>query len=70
MPLSFSPATILDFMMCYGCHYCLEAEDLLSETVGQPLHIIKSKMAAREKFKSHKLFHFLLLLKCYFFLVL
>ncbi len=51
---------LLNFMMCNGCRYCLEAEDLLCETIGQPLHVIKSKMAGCWKFKSHNLFLFFL----------
>ena len=59
---NFPRAAMLDFIASNGCHYCLEAEGLLDETIGQPLHVIKSKMAARGKFKGHKLFHLLLLL--------
>ena len=38
---NFPRAAIFDFMTCHGCRYCLEAEDLLCETIGQPLHVIK-----------------------------
>ena len=41
--LNFPRAASLDFMTHNSCRYCLEAEDLLCETIGQPLHVIKSK---------------------------
>ncbi len=39
------------FLTCNGCRYFKEAQDLLCETIGQPLHVINSKIAARGRFK-------------------
>ena len=50
--LNFLGAAILNFMLCYGCHYCYSVEVLLCETIEQPYYIMKSKMAAPGKFKS------------------
>ena len=50
--LNFQRAAILDFMMSVRCLYCWKAEALLFETIGQRSGVIKSKMAARGKFKS------------------
>ena len=41
MALNFPRAAILDFMTCYGCRYCLEAEDLLCETIGATITLHK-----------------------------
>ena len=38
--------------MCYGCRYCLKAEDLLCKAIEQPFHVIESKMAARGNLKA------------------
>ena len=43
-------AAILNFMTRYGCRYCYSLEVLLCETIEQPLHVMKSKMAAPGKF--------------------
>ena len=45
-------AAILNFMTRYGCRYCYSLEVLLCETIEQPLHVMKSKMAAPGKFKT------------------
>ena len=58
---NFPCCAILDFMTSLRCLYCLKAEVLLFETIGQRSDVIKSKMAARGKFKSRNLFHLLLL---------
>ena len=42
--LNFAGAAILDFMTSYGCRYCPETESTVD--------IMKSKMAALEKFES------------------
>ena len=42
--------------------FCWKAEVLLFETIGQRNDVMKSKKAARGKFKSRNLFLFLLLL--------
>ena len=36
----------------YGCRYCYSLEVLLCETIEQPLHVMKFKMAAPGKFKN------------------
>ena len=59
--LNFPRAAILDFMTSLRCLYCLKAEVLLFETIGQRSDVMKSKMAARGKFKSRNLFRLLLL---------
>ena len=61
--LNFLRAVILDFMTSLRCLYCWKAEVLLIETIGQHSDVMKSKMAAREKFKTQNLFHLLLSLK-------
>ena len=43
---------ILNFMTRYGCRYCYSLEVLLCETIEQPFHVMKSKMAAPGKFKN------------------
>ena len=45
-------AAILNFMTRYCCRYCYSLEVLLCETFEQPLHVMKSKMAAPGKFKN------------------
>ena len=59
--LNFPCAAILDFMMSLRCLYCWKAEVLSFETIGQRSDVMKSKMAARGKFKSRNLFRLLLL---------
>ena len=49
-----------------NCLYCWKAEDLLFETIGQRSDVIKSKMAARGKFKTRNLFRLLLLVNVTF----
>ena len=60
--INFLRAAILDFMTSLRCLYCWTAEVLLFETIGQCSDIMKSKMAARGKFKTRNLFRLLLLL--------
>ena len=60
--LDFPHAAILDFMTSLRCLYCWKDEVLLFETIEQHSDVLKSKMAARGKFKSRNLFHLLLLL--------
>ena len=50
--LNFLVAAILNLMTCNGCRFCYSAEVLLCKTIEQPYYVIKSKMAARGKFKS------------------
>ena len=64
--LNFPRAAILDFITSLRCLYCWKAEVLLFETIGQCSDVMKSKMAARGKFKSRNLFHLLLLLNVTF----
>ena len=64
--LNFPRAAILDFMTSLRCLYCWEAEVLLFETIGQRSDVMKSKMAARGKFKSQNLFRLLSLLNVTF----
>ena len=52
MLLNFMGAAILNFMTRYGCRYCYSLEVLLCKTIEQPLHVMKSKMAAPGKFKN------------------
>ena len=52
--LNFPRAAILDFMTALRCFYCWKAEVLLFEAIGQRTDVMKSKMAARGKFKSKK----------------
>ena len=59
--LNFPRAAILDFMTSLRCLYCWKAEVLLFETMGQRSDVMKSKMAARGKFKTRNLFRLLLL---------
>ena len=47
-------AAILNLMTRNGCRYCHSLEVLLCETIEQPLHVMKSKMAARGKLKKEK----------------
>ena len=65
---NFPRAAILDFMTSVRCLYCWKAETLLSETIGQRSDVMKSKMAARGKFKTRNLFRLLLLLNVTFLL--
>ena len=64
--LNFPRAAMLDFMTSLRCLYCWKAEVLLFETLGQRSDVMKSKMAAREKFKSRNLFRLLLILNVTF----
>ena len=64
--LNFPHAAILDFMASLRCLYCWKAEVLLFETIGKRSGVMKSKMAARGKFKSRNLFRLLLLLNVTF----
>ena len=64
--LNFSCATILDFMTSLRSLYCWKAEVLLFETIVQRSDVMKSKMAARGKFKSRNLFRLLFLLNVTF----
>ena len=64
--LDFPRAAILDFMTSLRCLYCWKAEVLLFETIEQRSDVMKSKMAARGKFKSRNLFRLLLLLNVKF----
>ena len=64
--LNFPRAAILDFMTSLRCLYCWKAEVLLFETIGQRSDVMKSKMAARGKFKTRNLFRLLLLLNVTF----
>ena len=57
--LNFPRAAILDFMTSLRCLYCWKAEVLLFETVERCSGVVKSKMAARLKFKSRNLFRLL-----------
>ena len=42
MPFKFPARRHFEFYdVSDGCRYCLEAEDLLCETIGQPLHVIR-----------------------------
>ena len=52
MLLNFMGTAILNFMTRCGCRYCYSLEVLLCETIEQPLHVMKSKMAAPGKFKN------------------
>ena len=63
--LSFPRAAILDFMTLH-CLYCWKADVLLFETIGQRSDVMKSKMAARGKFKTRNIFRLLLLLNVTF----
>ena len=56
--LNFSRAAILDFMTSLRCLYCWKADVLLFETIGQRSDVMKSKMAARGKFKTRNIFNF------------
>ena len=53
-------------MTSLRCLYCWKAEVLLFETIGQRTDVMKSKMAARRKFKTRNLFRLLLLLNATF----
>ena len=53
-------------MTSVRCLYCWTAEVLLFETIGQRSDVMKSKMAARGKFKTRNLFRLLLLLNVTF----
>ena len=64
--VNFPRAAILDFMTSLRCLYCWKAEVLLFETIGQHSDVMKSKMAARGKFKTRNLFRLLLLLNVTF----
>ena len=64
--INFPRAAILDFMTSLRCLYCWTAELLLFETIRQCSDVMKSKMAARGKFKTQNLFHLLLLLNITF----
>ena len=64
--INFPCAAILDFMTSLRCLYCWAAEVLLFETIGQRSDVMKSKMAARGKFKTRNLFRLLLLLNVTF----
>ena len=64
--LNFPRTAVLDFMTSLHCLYCWKAEILLFETIGQCSDVMKSKMAARGKFKSRNLFRLLLLLNVTF----
>ena len=64
--LNFPRAAILDFMASLPCLYCWKADVLLFETIGQRSDVMKSKMAARRKFKTRNLFRLLLLLNVTF----
>ena len=64
--INFPRAAILDFMTSLRCLYCWTAEVPLFETIGQRSDVMKSKMAAREKFKNRNLFSLLLLLNVTF----
>ena len=66
--LNFPRAAILDSMTSVRCLYCWKAEALLFETIGQRSDVMKSKMAARGKFKTRNLFRLLLLLNVTFLL--
>ena len=59
--INFPRAAILDFMTSLRCLYCWKAEVLLFQTMGQRSDVMKSKMAARGKFKTRNLFRLLLL---------
>ena len=59
--LNFPRSAILDFMTSLRCLHCWKAEVLLFETIGQRSDVMKSKMAARGKFKTRNLFRLLLL---------
>ena len=59
---NFPRAAILDVMTSLRCFYCWKTEVLLFELIGQSSVVMKSKMAARGKFKSRNLFRLLLLL--------
>ena len=63
---NFSHAAILDSMTSLRCLYCWTAEVLLFETIRQRSDVIKSKMAARGKFKTRNLLRLLLLLNVTF----
>ena len=56
--LNFLRAAILDFMTSRRCLYCWKAKVLLFETIGQRSDVMKSKMAARRKFKRRNLCSF------------
>ena len=56
--LNFLRAAILDFMTSRPCLYCWKAQVLLFETIGQRSDVMKSKMAARRKFKRRNLCSF------------
>ena len=43
---------ILNFITRFGCRHCYSLEVLWCETIEQPLHVMKSKMAAPAKFKN------------------
>ena len=45
-------AAILNFMTRHGFRYCYSLEFLLCETIEQPLHVMKSKMAAPGNLKT------------------
>ena len=64
--LNFPRAAILDFMTSLRCLYCWKAGVPLFATTGQRSDVMKSKMAARGKFKSRNLFGLLLLLNVTF----
>ena len=64
--INFPRAAVLDFMTSLRCLYCWTAEVLLFETIGQRSDVMKSKMAARRKFKTRNLFRLLLLLNVTF----
>ena len=64
--LNFPRAAILDFMTPLRCLHCWKAEVLLLETIEQSSDVIKSKMAARGKFKTRNIFRLLLLLNATF----
>ena len=64
--INFPRAAILDFMTSLCCLYCWKAEVLSFETIEQRSDVIKSKMAARGKFKTRNIFRLLLLLNATF----
>ena len=64
--LNFLRAAILDCVTSLCCLYCWKAEVLLFETIGQCIDVMKSKKAARGKFKTQNLFRLLLLLNVTF----
>ena len=64
--LNFSCAVILDFMMSLHCPIVSNKRTSAFQQQRQRSDIMKSKMAARGKFKSRNLFHLLLLLNVTF----